>query len=306
MGKRIDRWTGGMWTLLKSTFANYGKHNCSMRSAAIAYYILLSFFPTVVLLVVLASSFLTRSRTQETVFAFVDRYLPGADQLVQLNIEKLLRNRGWASVLSILGLFWSGSNVFANIHRSLDDIWDVHERPPFWWQRLLGLASIGAILALFVLSLATTATGRLISRLPELTLGMISVEYGQLWGRVTVWIGTAPTVLLFFAIYRLLSTAPLRWWELVPGSIVAALLWEIAKQGFTHYVTTFEPYNLVYGSLGKFIAFIIWSYTTAAILLLGAELPIAWRHMRQVRQDDPRPVRTWLEDRVRRKTKALS
>ena len=88
-------------------------------------------------------------------------------------------------------------------------------------------------------------------------------------------------------------------------SIVAALLWEIAKQGFTRYVTTFEPYNLVYGSLGKFIAFIIWSYTTAAILLLGAELAIAWRHVRRVRQDRPGPIRTWLEAKVRRKTKAL-
>jgi membrane protein len=304
VGERVDRCTGGMWTLIESTFANYRRHNCNMRSAAIAYYILLSFFPTVVLLVVLASSFLTQSRTQETVFAFVDRYLPGADQLVQLNIEKLLRNRGWASVLSTLGLFWSGSNVFANIHRSLDDIWNVRERPSFWWQRLLGFASIGAILSLFVLSLATTALGRLISRLPELTLGLIPVEYGQLWGRVTVWIGAAPTVLLFFAIYRLLSTAPLRWWELVPGSIVAALLWEIAKQGFTRYVTTFEPYNLVYGSLGKFIAFIIWSYTTAAILLLGAELAVAWRHVRGVRQGCPGLIRAWLEASVRRKTKA--
>lgn len=69
--------------------------------------------------------------------------------------------------------------------------------------------------------------------------------------------------------------------------------------------TATKPYDLVYGSLGKFIAFIIWSYTTAAILLLGAELAIAWRHVRRVRQDRPGPIRTWLEARVRRKTKAL-
>jgi membrane protein len=291
--------------LLRTVVTNYGKHNCSMRAAAIAYYILLSFFPMVVLLVVLASSFLTQSRTQETVLLFVDRYLPGSGELVQLNMDRLLRSRVWASAFSILSLLWSGSNAFANTHRALTDIWDVQTRPLFWWQRLLGMASVGVVLCLFVLSLLATAVGRLICSLPQFTLGLISVEYSQLWGKVTVWIGIVTTMLFFYAAYRLLSATPLRWWELVPSSIVAALLWEVAKQAFTAYVITFEPYNLVYGSLGKFIAFIIWSYVSAVVLLLGAELAIAWRTVRRSRQAYPGPIRTWLETAIGRKTKAL-
>ena len=29
VGERVDRRTGGMWTLLGSTFANYSRHNCN-------------------------------------------------------------------------------------------------------------------------------------------------------------------------------------------------------------------------------------------------------------------------------------
>jgi uncharacterized BrkB/YihY/UPF0761 family membrane protein len=47
-------------------------------------------------------------------------------------------------------------------------------------------------------------------------------------------------------------------------------------------VTSFQPYNLVFGSLGKFVAFVIWSYYTGVILLMGAELTLAWKQVRGV------------------------
>ena len=286
LAARIGHHAGSLWAILHTTITNYAKHECATRAAAIAYYILLSFFPLTLLLIVLSSSLLKSAYMKAAVFDFINRYLPGAAQLVQLNIEQLLRRRGLTSVLSILGLIWSGGNVFASVHHSLNAIWDVQDPKSFWWQRLLSLASIGMILSMFVLSLATTAIGEIISNLPKLSWGLISVEYGRIWGRVATWIGIAPTILLFFTVYRLLSNAPFRWWELVPGSILSALSWEMGKQIFTNYVASFRPYNLVYGSLGKFIAFIIWSYYTAVILLLGAELTMAWkqvRHRRRVR-----------------------
>lgn len=265
--------------IIRLTYANYAAHNCSMQAAAIAYYILLSFFPLVVLLIVLASSFLTQDYTQEFVLAFADRYMPGADQLVQVNIRQMLRSRGWAGALSILGLVWSGSNVFASIHHALNEIWEVEERPPIWWQRLLSIATVGAMLALFGLSLVTTTLGRILRSLPWYYWGMAPVSNGRLWELAASVLGSLATMLFFFAIYRLLSVSQLHWWELVPGSVVAALLWEIAKQVFTAYVASFQPYNLVYGSLGRLIAFVIWSYFTGVILLLGAELTLAWRQV---------------------------
>ncbi len=272
---------GALSKLARVTVANYGKHECSMRAAAIAYYILLSFFPLVLLLIVLSSSFLTQLETQEAVFVFIDSYLPSADQLIQLNIYQLLRYRAVASVLSLLSLFWSGGNVFASIHHALNVIGEVKEPKSFWWQRLLSFASVGLILFMFALSLAITTVGDIIGKLPDLSLGLLSVEAGELWGRVTTWIGFAPTILLFYTIYRLLSNIPMRWWEWIPGAVVGGLFWEIGKQLFTDYVINFQPYNLVYGSLGKFVAFIIWSYYTGVILLIGAELTVAWQQVRQ-------------------------
>ena len=279
VGKGVEKGTAGLWMLLRTTYAGFVAHHGNMRAAAIAYYVVLSFFPLVALLIVSTSSILTREDSRQAVCVFVERYMPGIDQLVQLNIEKVLLGRGWATVLSVLGLVWSGSNVFASIHASFNEIWDVLERRSFWWQRLLGIAAVGAILSTFALSMVITTLGQIISNLPALSVGLISVEYGRLWGTITRLVGIVPTILLFFAIYYLFSSASLRWSELLPTSIVSAIVWEISKQFFTRYITVFEPYNLVYGALGRFIAFVIWSYFTGVILLMGAELPMAWRKL---------------------------
>ncbi|MBN1934949.1 MAG: YihY/virulence factor BrkB family protein [Anaerolineae bacterium] len=300
LGQRFDRYTGGLPTILRRVTLNYARHECSVRAAAIAYYILLSFFPLVLLLITVSSSFLTDAETKALVFEFVDRYLPSADQLVELNIGQLLRYRTVASVLSMLGLFWSGGNVFAGLHRALNAICDVEQPRSFWWQRLLSLASVGLILFTFALSLGLTTMGKIISQLPNLSLGLISVETGQIWGRVTSLIGFAPTILLFYTIYRLLSNMNMRWWEWVPGAVLGGLFWELGKQLFAHYVINFKPYNLIYGTLGKFIAFIIWSYYTGMILLIGAELSVVISGVWRERRAERAKIRQTIKAAIRR------
>lgn len=286
------KWTAGSVVMFfRTTGLNYAKHECAVRAAAIAYYMLLSFFPLVLLLIVLSSSFLTRAETQEAVFAFVDRYLPHGDELVELNINQLLRYRTVASALSLLSLFWSGSNVFAGLHRALNAIGEVKEPKSFWWQRLLGLASVGLILFLFAMSLLLTAFDGIMSTLPDLSLGLISLEASKLGARLAALSGLMLTILLVYTIYRLLSNIPMHWWEWLPGATLCALFWELGKQLFTNYVITFAPYNLIYGSLGKFIAFIIWSYYTSVIVLIGAEATMAWKHVRHERQRQKKAAR---------------
>ena len=171
----------------------------------------------------------------------------------------------------------------------------------FWWQRLLSLASVGLILATFVLSLGLTTAGKVVNRLPELSLGLITIETGRIWGRITFWLGFAPSILLYYTIYRLLSDFRMRWWEWVPGAIWGGLSWGVGKQLFTHYVVSFRPYSLIYGTLGKFIAFIIWSYYTGVILLVGAELSVVARQVWTERQPDRVHVRQVLRSAFRRK-----
>ena len=78
---------------------------------------------------------------------------------------------------------------------------------------------------------------------------------------------------VFGLLYRYLPYDPaIRWRAVWPGALIAAVLWEIAKLGFTWYITNLAVLNMVYGSVGAVIAVMLWGYLTAVIMLFGAEL----------------------------------
>jgi len=62
------------------------------------------------------------------------------------------------------------------------------------------------------------------------------------------------------------------WRWVVPGSVVAVVLWIAASLGFTLYVTFFGSFNATYGSIGGVVVFLIWLWLTNIAILLGAEL----------------------------------
>ena len=62
------------------------------------------------------------------------------------------------------------------------------------------------------------------------------------------------------------------WRRVLPGAVVATLLWFAATTLFGWYVTNYATYSVVYGSLGAAIALLVWLYIVSAIVLLGAEL----------------------------------
>jgi membrane protein len=58
------------------------------------------------------------------------------------------------------------------------------------------------------------------------------------------------------------------------GSVFTGVLWEGAKHLFTWYVATFGSYSLLYGSLSAAAVLLVWTYYSASVLLLGAEVTV--------------------------------
>ncbi|WP_051919367.1 YihY family inner membrane protein [Basilea psittacipulmonis] len=54
------------------------------------------------------------------------------------------------------------------------------------------------------------------------------------------------------------------------GGIIASILAQAMKTGFTWYITTFPSYTLIYGAFAAIPIFLIWIYLSWTIVLLGA------------------------------------
>jgi membrane protein len=77
---------------------------------------------------------------------------------------------------------------------------------------------------------------------------------------------------LFTFIYKIVPHRHMTWRQVWPGAMVASILFEIGKQLFAWYLSTFANFSLVYGSIGAVIALVTWSYYAAIVLLVGAVL----------------------------------
>lgn len=62
------------------------------------------------------------------------------------------------------------------------------------------------------------------------------------------------------------------WRRVLPGAVMATLLWFSATMFFGWYVNNYATYTVVYGSLSAAIALLVWLYIVSVIVLLGAEL----------------------------------
>jgi membrane protein len=69
-----------------------------------------------------------------------------------------------------------------------------------------------------------------------------------------------------------------KWRWVTWGSAIATVVWIIASVLFSWYLTNFADYNATYGSLGAVIGFMMWTWISVTILIVGAELNAEIEH----------------------------
>ena len=246
----------------------FNRDNMSFLAASLSYYGLLALFPLLLLFIALASPFLAEANVIQTVLDFSRQALPGAASELERVLRQVVEARGPATLIGIIALFWSASGVFDVLQAALDRAWRVPHSRAFWQQRLISLVVITAMGILFVLSIAVSAITNDVVR-AALTITRDSIELG---GDVLSLLFSAAA---FAGLYKLLPHAQVKWRTVLPGAIVAAILWEIAKGVYGLYLIHFARFNLVYGSVGAVIGLLLWGYISATILLFGAEVSAA-------------------------------
>jgi membrane protein len=97
---------------------------------------------------------------------------------------------------------------------------------------------------------------------------------------------------LFAAFYQVAPGARRRGLGLfTTGSVVAIVGWLLVTAGFSVYVKYFADYNRFYGTLGAFIAFLVWLWLFNVALLISTEIDVALEDVRRERYETRRDAR---------------
>ena len=294
-----------LFPLVRRTAKQFGDHRGSMMAAAVSYYVLFSLFPLILFLVSTFSMFLDSEEIKRRVVAETLKIIPlsrGGETDLAGAIDDVLRARGALSGISLLLTAWSASSMFGVLRTGLSIIWNVERPRPFAQQKLLDLAMVGSVGLLFLLSLGSTIVLQVARRLTE-SLGALSAAGGLLWEASFYLLPALISLAAFAALYRFVPYTLVRWRDAILGGVVAAVLFEVTKNGFTIYLRNFGNYEATYGALGAVAAFLFWAYISAVIVLLGAEVAA---QIPQVQADLSRPrAPTPVSGRPRSRRQAL-
>ena len=301
---RLDRVLSGRLSLLVRTVLAFDQDEGALMARSISYYTLFAVFPALLLLVVIASTVLNSEEVQETVMALVAEYMPIARDVVAANIEHLLETRETVGLVALVGLLWSASGVFSALYRAVNRAWGIRKSKLVLSEKVYGLAVISIIAGLFLFTLSIDPIVNLARTWPTSLLGwqpatplMARPATDRLAGWLSALVPALFSAGAFVLMYRTMPRAPVRWRDVWLGGLMAGLLWEAGQKLFAWYLVNFAAYNVIYGSVGAIIGFLLWSYLSAQIFLLGAEFTAEYSRWRRAGCPvDTRPLREWLAD----------
>ena len=171
-----------------------------------------------------------------------------------------LTGSGVALVVGIVGSLLAGLGVVLETERCFDRVWGVpdEQRHGFLGSRL---RAIGLLVTLGGLAIVSTIVGGLVAGGSDL--------FGPVWG---ILIAAALNLVVFAAVFRLLTNSQIAFPALLPGVVVATVGWEILQLAggwyLSHQVRNATP---VYGTFALVIGLLAWIHLGALFTVLGAE-----------------------------------
>ncbi len=241
---------------------------------------LFSLVPLVALMVAAANLVLPESRREEVVNWTIDT-LAGSAGLEASVRRALIQDETTMSVaglVALVGLIWAAGGMMGAIRRAFVTIWEQAPRETYLHGKLVDLAGLlGAGLAALVafgLSVVVDAVSE-----AETSLGAaLGIAGADGWLRAAT--GRAASLLFIFAcfcaLYRIVPPVVPRWAAIWPGAAVGAVGLKLATTAYGTYLARFGELNVVYGSLGAVLGFLLVVWAGSIAMLFGAEVVAAW------------------------------
>lgn len=242
-------------------------------AAAMSYFGLMTLFPALLLLFALSN----RIAAGTQMLAHVVQVYPGSSKFLHETVQSLSGISTGVIISCGLIVMWAGSWVFAVVERALNRIWGTMPRT-FLHGRALTLGMIGIVGLLLSVSVMVTSVllylqeiaGRLSPRQLE-NYRLLSSVGSVFWQIVFALVSLLVTFTLFAVVYRFMPNAHVAVRDVIPGAVIAGLVWEGAKYGFA-WSLNYLDYNQIYGSVGAVVAVLVWGYVSSLVLLFGAQL----------------------------------
>jgi len=291
----------GLWSLFQEAASLWSAHNAPRLGAALAYYVVLSLAPLVLLSVALCGRIFGDDAVRGQVYFEIKDVVGGpAAEVVQALLREAHKpgTGVWATVVGTVILLFGASGVFVELRDTLNLIWDAPPGEPSFWAilryRLFSFAVVCAtgllLMASLVFSTVMQAAGTYTSRYVTFPAPLVEATNSLL--------GFIVLSVLFALIYKFIPEVSIAWRDVIFGAVFTAAFFIVGKYALALYLGK-AGVGSPYGAAGSLVVLLVWLYYSAQIFLYGAEFTHVYaRQIRTIATERATP--SWKTDDEKR------
>lgn len=269
-----DGWKDILWRVWR----NFSRDRVTLIAAGATFYILLALFPALAAFVSIYGFAFDPARIAQQL-SLLDDILPGeALDIIRAQLESLTSQDdaalSFGFIFGFLLTLWSANNGVKTLFEAMNVAFQETEKRSFIRLTLitflftLGAVAVGVVLITVVGLVPALLAFVGLSQSQELFIDLVR------WPILLLVIGFAISLLYRYGPSR--RDAKWRW--VTWGSGLATIIWLLASMVVSWYLANFANYNAAYGSLGAIIGFMMWTWISMLILIMGAELDAEIEH----------------------------
>lgn len=275
-----------MWDFVRRLYKEIWDDDLLGLASQCAYAFLFAMFPFLIFLVSLAAylPFTEEGNLPPEMTA----QMPGpVREIVEDRVEEVSgSDRAGTITFALLLTIWGATSGATTLVTAINRAYDVVEKRSFFRRRAIGLFLIFAGAILVFLPTMWGWFGGIASRFLE--------RYGMEYAAVIVdWLRWPVILVGAFAwlalLFRVAPEGTDKWRLASPGAFVAALGFVAANRGLSFYLENATNMSVTYGTLGGFVALMLWLFVVSLVLLLGAEVNAMLDPKRKSLLPPPRP-----------------
>ncbi len=260
-----------LWSVIRTIPSRLNSGHYFREASALSFSTILALVPLLAVVFSALSLFPIFETWSGAIQDFIYRnFLPALGDQVQQYLQEFSANTGQLTLWGLIFLLVTSLTLLATIEDAFNEIWQVKSgrsigiRILVYWAML----TLGPILIAASLSMSSYLLSASILQEP----GIVTSLKTQLLSFLPFILELVAFVLFYLAV----PNCEVRFKHALIGGVMAALLFELAKFGFTQYLLRVTTYQLIYGALAALPVFLIWIYLSWLVVLIGAYITAAF------------------------------
>ncbi len=243
----------------------YFHEGFSYRAASLAYATLLAMVPLMMIGFRILSIFpFFQGVGIQLQKIILSNFVASSAEVISKHLDDFLKNIGELSTVNIIFLVLVALLMIYNINAAFNSVWHAKRRLHFSFSFLIFLVVL--LVSPIVLG-GVLVLGSFFTKLPYFN------QFGAIAYVQKPIFFILPHVLIFltFTLFNwVLPSCRVRLSHAAVGGLITTVIFELAKFGFTVYISHVPTYRLLYGTMATVPIFLVWLYVSWMIILLGA------------------------------------